>query len=281
MRTVIIAYIPVIHRGYIEFICRHPEADTVYILDADLLTQFEWLRKDIRALSPAAVVTGLAAVLSKEGSMATVQLLDQKGLDKLAEEELQLILPDEEIMHNLVEKFFAKVKISYDTVFLRWDNQYTLQQKPVVPDTHQSLNQFQQKVMATANQLAEKSADWWRQVGAVIVQEGEIVLAGFNQHVPDQYQPLYNGDPRGNFKKGLHIELTTAFHAEAALIAAAAKKGIKLEGAEMYVTTFPCPHCAKSIAYSGIKKLYFQGGYSLVDGESILKEKGVEIIQLT
>ena len=46
----------------------------------------------------------------------------------------------------------------------------------------------------------------------------------------------------------------------------------------MYVTTFPCPTCAKLIAYSGIKKLYAGGGYAVLDGELVLKAKGVKII---
>ena len=66
--------------------------------------------------------------------------------------------------------------------------------------------------------------------------------------------------------------------AEAQLVAAAAKQGISLEGASMYVTTFPCPPCAKLVAYSGIKKLYYADGYGVLDGERVLKSQGVEIV---
>ena len=45
----------------------------------------------------------------------------------------------------------------------------------------------------------------------------------------------------------------------------------------MYVTVFPCPPCAKLIAYSGIKRLYCGGGYAVLDGEEVLKSNGVEI----
>ena len=68
--------------------------------------------------------------------------------------------------------------------------------------------------------------------------------------------------------------------AEAGMIAEAAKKGVSLEGTEMYVTDFPCPVCAKQIAYSGVKKLYYTKGYSVLDGERILKDNGVRIIQV-
>ena len=57
-----------------------------------------------------------------------------------------------------------------------------------------------------------------------------------------------------------------------------AKRGIALEGASIYVTTFPCPVCAKSVALSGIKKVYYSKGYSLLDAEDILRAYGVEIV---
>ena len=74
------------------------------------------------------------------------------------------------------------------------------------------------------------------------------------------------------------MELSTALHAEAGLIVEAAKKGISLEGATLYVTTFPCPNCAKLVAASGIKKLIYQDGYSVLDGEELLRSAGLIIV---
>ncbi len=69
-------------------------------------------------------------------------------------------------------------------------------------------------------------------------------------------------------------------HSEAGAIAEAARKGISLEGADLYVTTFPCPPCGKLIAYSGIKRVFYKNGYGVLDSERILKDKGVEIIKV-
>jgi dCMP deaminase len=63
-------------------------------------------------------------------------------------------------------------------------------------------------------------------------------------------------------------------------VAEAAAKGVSLEGGSLYVNIFPCPPCAKLIAYSGIKNLYYSGGYGALDGESVLKAKGVKIIYI-
>jgi dCMP deaminase len=125
---------------------------------------------------------------------------------------------------------------------------------------------------------AEKSSDWWRQVGGLIVKDGSIISKTHNRHVPHEQTPYIDGDPRADFSKGVNLELSTAIHCEAFLIADAAHKGVSLLGAEMYVTTFPCPPCAKLIAYSGIKKLYYADGYGVLDGERILKNRGVDII---
>ena len=62
------------------------------------------------------------------------------------------------------------------------------------------------------------------------------------------------GDPRSNFDAGKNIELSKFIHAEASLIAQAAKQGAKLEGASIYVTTFPCPVCARLVATAGLRK---------------------------
>lgn len=98
-----------------------------------------------------------------------------------------------------------------------------------------------------------------------------------NKHVPTEYVTAYEGDPRASFHKGEYLKVSTAVHAEALLIAEAAKQGISLDGAELLVTTFPCPVCAKQIAYSGVKKVYFIEGYSVLDGERILKDKKIKI----
>jgi dCMP deaminase len=78
----------------------------------------------------------------------------------------------------------------------------------------------------------------------------------------------------------VHLELSTATHAEARLIAQAAREGTSTKSAVMYVTDFPCPPCAKLIAAAGIAKLYFRTGYAVLDGEDVLAAAGVEVVQV-
>ncbi|MCK4815152.1 deoxycytidylate deaminase, partial [bacterium] len=164
------------------------------------------------------------------------------------------------------------------SVFLRWDKSRSVAQKEVSCDRIVPFEGFVAEMLSYAAEEAKKASNWWRQTGAIIARDKEILLMGYNRQVPSPRTPYIEGDSRSFFKKGLHIELTTDMHAEARLISMAAKKGISIKGTDLYITTFPCPFCAKLVAYSGIKRCYFKSGYAMLDGERILRSQGVEII---
>jgi len=278
MKKTILAYIPVLHAGYKKFLEKHQsEATTLYILGEKLIAEFDHLkRKDIRALSPKLIQRSLR----NWGLKLEIKIANKKDLVELNTSQTQVIVPNEIEMNQIIEKYLGQAQIERDSIFLRYDKKKTLEKRRVAPKETVTLNKFLKKIINRAQAENEKSSDWWRQVGAVIFKDGEILLSGHNTHVPHEQMPYINGDPRGNFRKGEQIDLSTALHAEANLIARAAKKGLALNNAEMYVTTFPCPPCAKLIAYSGIKKIYFKEGYAMLDGESILQNNGVEILRV-
>ena len=103
--------------------------------------------------------------------------------------------------------------------------------------------------------------------------------AAHNEHNPHPLSAYAAGDPRSNFFKGVGYDLSTATHAEARLIADAAREGRATAGAELYVTDFPCPTCAKLIAAAGVAKLWFREGYAVLDGQDVLEAAGVEILR--
>lgn len=53
------------------------------------------------------------------------------------------------------------------------------------------------------------------------------------------------------------IEYFRSVHAEMAALIDAARRGISVNGATMYATTFPCHECAKHIVAAGIKRLVY------------------------
>lgn len=273
MKKIIIAYVPVLHEGYRRFFEKYSDAD-LYIFGKDLISKFDYLYKEIRALTPEQMKKAIESLdVSKK-----VDILDEELLMRFQKEEIEIIMPNEDIMHELAEKYFADKKVLFDDVFLRWDKHNTVRELPVNPDIKISGNELDKQMMLRADEKSKESSDWWRRVGSVIVKDGDIIVSACNRHVPSDQMPYVNGDPRSCFHKGMHLELSTAIHSESACISDAARRGISLEGASIYVTNFPCPPCAKAIAYSGIKKLYYNIGYGMLDGENILKERGVEII---
>lgn len=56
-------------------------------------------------------------------------------------------------------------------------------------------------------------------------------------------------------------EYGRAVHAELSLITDAARRGVSLQGATMFGTTFPCHNCAKSIVSAGVRRVVYVEPY--------------------
>lgn len=276
MEKVILAYIPVLHQGYWQLFSDHPEAKKLYILSDQIAQQFTPVHKEIRAL-PTDLI---AKAITSWNRFDEVSVADEKVLQQLNEKKLEVIIPQELVTTEVATRYLPDCKITLSSIFLRWDKAHATQSIPPNPTAIISDADFDVKMSTLATQEGQKSSDWWRYVGAVAVKDGKVIAQAHNTHLPSEQQPYAEGDPRAHFHKGDHIELTTAIHAEAKLIAEAAARGTALAVAELYVTDFPCPVCAKSIAFAGIKKVFFQKGYAMLDGERVLQSAGVEIIQI-
>ena len=94
--------------------------------------------------------------------------------------------------------------------------------------------------------------------------------------MPSERSPFIEGDPRSNLDAGTNPGIYTSIHAEAGIIAQAARN--VLEGTDVYSTTFPCPNCARLLAVVRIRRLYYSEGFSQLEGAEILKQAGVELI---
>ena len=274
MAKIILAYIPVLHEGYRKFLESNKKgAETLYLWGENLFEEADYLSKEIRALNPKLMKKGLGVL----NFGFEIKILTKKNLAEAVDFQGEIVMPDDDISRVFAEKHLIGKKVIFDPIFLRWDRRNSVRENKIANDQIVVSDEFSKKIIARAEKEAEKSSDWWRHVGAVIIKDGKIVSSGHNVHLPSEHTPYVNGDPRNCFHKGDHLELSTAIHIEARLIAEAARDGVSLAGAEIYVTTFPCPPCAKMIAYSGIKKIYYKEGYGVLDGESVLKDKGVKI----
>jgi dCMP deaminase len=271
----VLMYVPVIHAGYEAFLERHADADEVLLLGRSIVADFYILSKEIRAL-PADVA---AAYLSSRPGIPPVRVVEKSELPAAVRAEV-LVVPDEDVLRETVttHSLDERATVVYDRTFLRWDREWSRIQRPVDSDVEVTTDEAARLLLGRTAELAARSSDWWRQVGAVVARDGVPLLEAHNSHRPSEYAPYLNGDPRNNFKRGIEIELSTAMHAEAAIIARAARDGVSLLGADLYVSTFPCPVCARLVAEAGLSRCFFAGPYAMLDGEEILRSAGIELI---
>jgi len=265
----------VLHEGYRRLFKKFPGA-TLYILGPDIISSFRPLAKDLRALDPKFIKPAVETF----GVLAKVEIASATDLEALNQSNTQIVMPDEDVSHELPARFFGDRHIEYSPVFLRWDRRRSEAQEQIGPGQTVTSAPADQELMNAANQESWASSDIWRRVGALIVRDGQVVLHAHNRAVPTDITPWVEGDPRNNFGKGAAIEMSLFIHAEAALVAQAAHEGIALAGASLYVTTFPCPNCAKLIAAAGMAKCYYSSGYAMLDGERLFEQTGVEVIKV-
>lgn len=275
MNRAIIAYVPVLDKGYIDFFDSHRDS-CLFVFGEDTIAEFDYLRKDLRKMKPGHVVTALRAL----SLIDIVEILTDSHLEVLKRPDVYILMPDEDVCREFAARHFPNKPVRFEFLGLRYDRKKTLEQKQIESDYETTFDALSEGVMAFAENQAKKSMDWWRQIGAVLVKQNEVLLWAINKPTPSHYTLLHMGDPRSNFKQGQFVEFSNVLHAEAAIVAEAAKRGISLEGADLYSTTFPCPPCSRFVAHSGVKRLFFKEGYAMLDGDEILRSQNVQIIQV-
>ena len=135
--------------------------------------------------------------------------------------------------------------------------------------------------MNIARVVATRSTCLRRQVGAVIVRNKQIVSTGYNGAPAGQPHCLDIGCVRleNNIPSGKNVELCRGAHAEQNAINFAARYGIAIDGATLYLTHYPCSACAKSIINAGIKRVVFAEDYPDALAKEILAF--IEVIRYT
>ncbi len=269
-KEIITGYIPVINEGYMRFFERHPTAE-IGVFDESILTQFDYLRKDIRALSPE------TAAFLLRGAGKRTRLIGDRALSTLMHTP-GTFMPDDDVSRELVSRFPESSAV-LEPVFLRWDRESAKVNVEVEADRVEVFESNDPIVRALFDE-AEKSTNWWRRVGAVLFDDSGIVHTAHNSSTPTGYSSAIDGDPRITAKRGEAIDTSIDIHAESRLIAQLARNGVSTEGKKIAVSTFPCPNCAKLIAECGIKACYFMEGYAMLDGEDVLRSADVELVKV-
>ena len=129
--------------------------------------------------------------------------------------------------------------------------------------------------MAVANTVATRSTCNRKHVGAVIVRDKSILATGYNGSVRPHC------DDVGHLMENNHCIRTV--HAEANALVQAARNGVRVDGAGIYVTANPCWGCFTLLVNAGIVAVYFGDTYR-IGGSRIFeaaKTLGVELIDMS
>lgn len=115
--------------------------------------------------------------------------------------------------------------------------------------------------LSLAGQYAKKMSGCTKvSVGSCIVKNGAVVALGANRAIPDlcKVRGCLRIEKYGdNAKTHRNPEDCRAIHSEVDAIGKAARNGISLEGATIYITRYPCEACARLIIAAGIKEVVF------------------------
>jgi dCMP deaminase len=125
--------------------------------------------------------------------------------------------------------------------------------------------------MMIAVQAATRSTCDRKHVGAVIVRDKTILSTGYNGSV----RGMPHCDDVGHIMENDHCVATV--HAEANAIIQAAKNGVAINGADIYVTASPCWNCFKLIANSGIKRIFYGEFYRDKRIKDVAKTAKIEL----
>lgn len=271
MKTLLM-YMPVVHAGYLALI-RKLKPDMILIVSDEIADKYDKRRKDIRALRSAEIVTTLRALVGTP--FRDIREFRGEGFRP----EWEIHMPIEDISENILADYLVEREVVWESVFLRYDSKKSMAPEEVVPDrTVSRSDPFIAEMVSALSEEAKKSPDIWRQVAAGVIKDGRVLSLCHNVHVPSDVVTYALGDPRSNAQKGIATNVSKAAHAEPVACFLAGVEGC--QGADLFVSTFPCPQCANFISFTGIKSLYFVEGYAMVNGVEDLRSAGIEIVKV-
>jgi len=145
---------------------------------------------------------------------------------------------------------------------------------------------WDQTFINIAREVAVHSTCCKLKVGAVIVKDKRVLSTGYNgvisgaSHCEDMFVKDSPEHEAWSIQNELHGELNAILHA--------AKSGISVDGATIYITVSPCNTCARAIIATGIKRVVYNGpdrSCKYDDGIAFLKNhqktvKDFEILHL-
>ncbi len=133
---------------------------------------------------------------------------------------------------------------------------------------------WDQYFMHIAQVVSSRSTCERKYVGAVIVRDRTILSTGYNGSV----RGLPHCTDVGHMMESGHCVAT--IHAEANAIVQAAKNGVIIKDATLYVTASPCWNCFKQAANAGIIRICYGEFYRDERSLETAKTLGMELVHI-
>lgn len=177
-----------------------------------------------------------------------------------------------------------------------------------VPKSNYSPNAIGEKTAMTDLALMRRAAtiaantQCWIGLGCVIAKNGHVLAESWNKTLDgEEYCQKFrelskkDGPSRKDrpleanvgcvrhdlgLSQGKEIEKCCSIHAEALAISECAKKGISTTSATLYVTSFPCLICLRSIIAAGIKKIFYMNDFYKPHHIEMLQKNGMMVKQI-
>ncbi|MBK9069547.1 MAG: cytidine/deoxycytidylate deaminase family protein [Myxococcales bacterium] len=128
--------------------------------------------------------------------------------------------------------------------------------------------------MSIAQVVATRSTCERKYVGAVIVRNKTILSTGYNGSI----RGLPHCTEAGHMMEDGHCVAT--IHAETNAILQAARNGVMIDGASIYVTASPCWNCFKQLANAGITRICYGEFYRDTRSLEVATAVGIELIHV-
>ena len=134
--------------------------------------------------------------------------------------------------------------------------------------------------MDVATSMASLSHGKRGKVGACVVTKNGVLLVGVNglpQPLGNQLE--YDVAPEDAIFHDWKTK-PEVIHAEENCILKAAREGVSLIGATVFVTHSPCPHCASMLDSCGVSKVFYRHVHGNGEGLAVLEKCGVPAIKV-
>ncbi|ACF45873.1 MAG: dCMP deaminase family protein [Prosthecochloris sp.] len=137
--------------------------------------------------------------------------------------------------------------------------------------------------MSVAHLIAKRATCTRGHIGAVVVRDNNILSTGYNgapsglPHCNETNCKIYRSvHPDGTVEENC----VNTIHAEINAIAQAAKHGVSIKDADIYITASPCIHCLKVLINVGIRTIYYDKPYKIEHISELLRLSGIRLVQI-